>query len=249
MSENVIGEKGRWTIATIGAIGATAILLFLFRLPPSPIALTPSIPEPVRSVVKMARPDEADMLLKAETELRDLRPLFLPTERNAALPAPRLEAGRTFLDAENLKPIIGDAEMQVSKDLPPVVTLDGQPLEKARPIDALTPDLTLLGFGRSTTAIKPLLPRGGFIEVTTTRDGQRILTQELPVAARPPGDKPWSPVEFLAAVDAAGLVSPLVVTEGSRVEEVDVYLRNYLTRNFRIGERLAPGFYRITVAP
>ena len=56
-------------------------------------------------------------------------------------------------------------------------------------------------------------------------------------------------MSLLAAVDAAGLAAPLVVTEGSRVEEVDVYFRQFLARNFRIGDRLDAGFYSITVAP
>jgi hypothetical protein len=182
-------------------------------------------------------------------ELRDLRPLFLPTARNAALPNPRLEAGQTFLDTENLETILDNAEKQVGKDLPPVVTLNGQPLEDARPVDALTPDLSLLGFGRSTAAIKPFSPRGGFVEVTATRDGRQVLAEPLPVTARPPGDKPWTPIEFFAVIDPVGLVSTLVVGESSRVEDVDAHFRNFLERTFRIGERLEPGFYRITVAP
>ena len=56
-------------------------------------------------------------------------------------------------------------------------------------------------------------------------------------------------LDLEAVVDAAGLVAPLVVTASSRVEEVDAHYRNYLSRNFRIGGQLSPGFYRITVAP
>jgi hypothetical protein len=250
MSEDVMGGKGRWMIAAIGAIGVTAAFLFLVRLPSPPVALpTQSPPVSTKTVVKMARPDEADLLLKAETELRDLRPLFLPTKWNAALPDPRLEAGRTFLDNENFKPTFADAEIQVSKDLPDVATLNGQPLENVRPVDALAPDLTLLGFGREPSTVKPSAARGGFVEVTSMRDGNRVLAEPLPITARPPGDKPWAPVEFLAVIDLAGLASQLVVHESSRVDDVDVYLRNFLTRDFRIGDRLEPGFYRITVAP
>jgi len=59
----------------------------------------------------------------------------------------------------------------------------------------------------------------------------------------------WRPLELFATVDAAGLASPLVVTDRSDVEEVNAYFRNYLARTFRLGEHLAPGFYRVVVGP
>jgi hypothetical protein len=246
MSEDAIGRRSRWTIAAVGALALTATFLFLVRLPPLPVALpTPPAPQAAPgTAVKMARPDSADMVLMAETELRDLRPLFLPTARNAALPDPRLEAARTFLDEESSRPGLGGDDLQISKELPPVVALEG-----VTPLDALSPDLAVPGFGRAEVKIQPFAARGGFIEVVATKDGRQVLAEPLPVASRPPGDKSWAPIEYLAVVDSAGLASPLVVTEGSRVEEVDVYFRNYLTRDFRIGARLEAGFYRITVAP
>ncbi len=81
------------------------------------------------------------------------------------------------------------------------------------------------------------------------RDGVRVLAEELPAEARPSTDKAWTPFELLAVVDAAGLASPLVVTEGSRLEEVDLHFRKFLTGTYRIGARLDPGIYQITVAP
>jgi hypothetical protein len=200
----------------------------------------------------MARPGETEMLLKEEAELRDLRPLFLPTERNAALPDPRLEPGRTFLDNETPAVSSPVAEVHIDRDLPPVVTIEGTPLEKARPVDALVPDstdMTAFGFGRAPVALKPFSPRGGFIEVNAAGNGRRALAEELPLNAKPRVDTPWAPIAFLAVVDPAGLASPLVVVVGSRVEEVDVHFRIFLTRDYRIGERLEPGFYRIVVAP
>lgn len=259
MNGDALGEKGRWTIAALGAVAIVTPLLFLFRVP------APASPsngrQPAPAAIKLARPDEADPLLKEETELRDVRPLFLPTERNAAIPDPRIEVGRTFLEADSLKPTPGGASadgdkaaaanltVDVSANLPPVVTLNGKPMEDVRPIDALTPDVTSRGFGRGPVESEALRPRGGFVEVRASTNGQRVLAVELPLAARPPGDKPWGPVEFLAVVDAAGLASPLVVTESSRVEEVDEHFKNFLARTFRLGSRLDPGFYRIVVGP
>lgn len=252
MSVAALAGRSRWIVAGIGAVAVTATLAFLFRVPTQTIALPSPPPLSIRPAVKMANADEADLLLKQEAELRDLRPLFLPTQRNAALPEPRLEPGRTFLENETLKLTFPDAEVLVSKDLPPLVLINGKPTESAAPKDALAPDavaISLEGFGRGEIAAEPIPPRGGCIEVIAADDGRHVLTADLPEGVRPPSEKTWTPVEFLAVVDAAGLTSPLVVTDSSRVEEVDIYLRNYLSREFKIGQRLRPGFYRITVAP
>jgi hypothetical protein len=252
MRESAFETKGRWVLASGGAVAVTVILLLLFRFPAPTTPLISKLVSPVPATIKLARPDNTDLVLKEEAELRDLRPLFLPTERNAALPEPRLEPGRTFLENETIKLMFTAAEAQVSKGLPPVATLDGQRVEEATPVNALSPHengMTVQGFGRTNAAIVPFVPRAGYLEVTGIKDGVRVLGQELPPEARSPTQKSWSPVEFIAVVDAAGLVSPLVVTDGSRVDEVDSHFRIYLAQNFRIGEQLPPGFYRITVAP
>jgi len=53
----------------------------------------------------------------------------------------------------------------------------------------------------------------------------------------------------MAAVDPAGLVGPVVPTVRSGVSEVDDYFARYLEETLRVGQRLAPGFYRISVGP
>lgn len=253
MSEAVIEAKGRWTIAVAGGTSILVALLLLLRLPAPTMPLVETrVSSLPKATVQMARPDDTDRLLEAEAELRDLRPLFLPTERNASLPEPRLEPGRTFLENEIPKLMFNAAEARVSKDLPPIVTLNGKPVEAAIPVDALSPresDLALKGFGRTAAEVAALKARGGYIEVTALEDGSRVLGEEIPIEGRPNVDKSWAPVEFIAAVDAAGLVSPLVVTIGSRVDEVDTHFRSYLAQTFRIGARLPPGFYRVSVAP
>jgi hypothetical protein len=56
-------------------------------------------------------------------------------------------------------------------------------------------------------------------------------------------------MEFMAAVDPAGLVGPLVLTVHSNVAEVDAYFARFLSEELRVGQRLEPGFYRICVGP
>lgn len=250
MSAISAGSRLRWAAAAAVAVAAVALLLVLFRVPePTPLAAGDH-PKPV---VRLMKPDGTNAVLDEETVMHDTMPLFLPTDRNSTVKElPRREPGKTFLDKESPKLGFADTDLNMAKDMPPVVTLNGKPLGKAAPVDALTVDpanQVSLGFGRVDEPPGPLLARGGFVEVTATATGRRVLAEALPVAARPATDKPWQPLEFFAAIDAAGLVRPLVVTEGSRVEEVDVYFRNFLARTFRIGERLPPGFYRIVVGP
>lgn len=253
MNATVAGHKQRWIIAVAGAAVAIVALLFLFRLPPPPAALTgPAAGSATRPAVQLARPNPADRLLKDETELRDLRPLFLPTERNATLPELKREPGRAFLANETEKLSFLPNELDIAKDLPPLATVDGKPAQEAKPLDVLAAEgsaRSLLGFGRNDLQVHALKPRGGIIEAVSTATGRQVFTAPISLEGAPPGDKPWAPVEFLARIDAAGLASPLVVTSSSGVEEVDTHFRRFLARTYRIGERLSPGFYRVIVAP
>jgi len=253
MSAAAKGAQQRWVVAVAVAIVLMSAFVSLVKIAPAPIPLPISATAVGgRPTVRIARPDDTDALLKEESELRDLRPLFLPTDRNAALPDPRLEPGRTMLDSEGLKRPESDPDIQLGAELPPVATIGGKPAAKAEAIDAFDAEAAsagLLGFGRKTVESVPFRPRGGFVEVTAWADGRRVRAEDLPVDARPPNDRSWSPLELMAVIDRAGLASPLVVTEGSRVEEVDLHFKNFLTNSYRIGERLNPGIYRIVVAP
>jgi hypothetical protein len=243
-------------VSGITAIAATAVLLMLFRFPPRNVTL----PESVRfeqvpvipAKVELTKAAVADVLLKEETAIRDLRPLFLPTEFNATLPEPRLEPGRTFLDQEAPRFGFAEADLVVGRTLPPVAMIHDKPAHQAKPLDVLKADVSagpLYGFGRRPLETAPLPPRGGYVEVFASESGERVLAEMLPAEAQPAADKAWEPFELLAKIDAAGLMMPLVVTTSSRNEEVDAHYRNFLARTFRIGERLRPGFYRIVVGP
>jgi hypothetical protein len=187
------------------------------------------------------------------TLMRDLTPLFLPTSRNATVPPPRpREPGKAFLDQEAIRLSFSETAWNFERDWPPAVTLNGRALRDVGPIDVLegiVPSEALPGVGRSDEELAPLPPRAGFVEVVSARTGERVLAASLDAAVRPPEDRLWAPVEYLAAVAPAGLAVPLAVITRSGVDEVDSFFRDYLARSFRIGERLPPGFYRVTVAP
>jgi hypothetical protein len=252
MTAIVISAKRRWSAAACGALLVALLLLLLFRVP-NVTPMATNAPASSRPSVKLASRDRIDAALTEEAMMKDLAPLFLPTEWNAVRrEPPRREPGRTFLENQPLKLSYGDAELSFGKELPPVVTLEGKPLAEARPADALrsnSPSTMMLSFGRNETRVPVLPPRGGFVEIVSAATGRKVWGMALPLTAAPATDKPWEPLEFFAAVDAAGLVAPLTLTEGSRVEEVDQHFRNYLSQTFRIGDRLAPGFYRVIVGP
>ena len=242
-------DRQRWSIAAAGALLAITMIAGMARFP-SPNLTDPVPPPPAFELRRVAA---ADRVQSEEVALHDLAPLFLPTPWNASLgPAPQREPGQTFFDREALGYIFGDAGWSFERDLPPVVTLGGRPVADARPLDALqsnSPAPVLSGFGRSALPLVELPARGAFVEISETGTGRPVLAVPLPPAIRPPTERMWAPVEFLATVEAAGLVAPLTLTGRSGVDEVDAFYRNYLARTFRLGERLTPGFYRITVSP
>ena len=45
------------------------------------------------------------------------------------------------------------------------------------------------------------------------------------------------------------MVGPLVLTVHSDVAEVDAYFGRYLVEKLMVGQRLEPGFYRISIGP
>jgi hypothetical protein len=243
-----LGERRRWIASGVAATAILTGVLALFRAPSRPPASTLA----GRPPVQLARPGTADPILREQAEMRDLAPLFLPTERNASLTIAPRDPNRSLLEDQSPKLRFGEAEANVVKSFPPVALVNGRPAAQAGPLDLFSPDsvaASLAGFGREPAPIAPLPPRGGFVEVVASRSGERVLAEPITPAAGPSGEKQWGPVEFLALVDSAGLAAPLSVTAGSRVAEVDAHFSNYLSQVFRVGDRLAPGFYRITVAP
>ena len=239
----------RWLPAAVAAGVVVGAALLLIR------GLDPVV-SPGQAVapaaVRLARSAEADGFLRDEASIRDLRPLFLPTPVNARAAEPRREAGRSLLDEDPVRLTYGEGEAGLLRWLPPVATLGGRAAERAEPRLTLEADGTgvaPLGFGREERRVRPEAARGGLLEVTAAGTGERVLTAELPEALVPPGGKAWEPLELLAIVDVAGLAGPLVVTESSRVEEVDAHFRRQLRQVFRLGERLAPGVYRVVVGP
>ncbi len=242
--------RGPWIIAGTVAIIVAAGGALLFRVPPGP-PVPAAAPAP--TVVELRKLSRETTLQSEEAALRDLAPLFLPTPRNATLERlPQREPGRSMIDQETPQLGFGEGGAGLEKDLPPVTSLNNRPLAAAGPLDALlgiAPAPALSGFGRNDAEIPVLPPRGAVVEVVAAGSGRTVLAERLAPEAKPPTEQIWQPLVLFAAVDAAGLVAPLTVIGASGVDAVDAHFRSYLARTYRVGERLEPGFYRITVAP
>jgi hypothetical protein len=222
-----------WTWGSV--IGVIVIVWFALQVkaPEAP----PAVGKSPNSTVGLVDP----VVIKS-TMLFDLAPLFLPTEYNSSRkPYVPTEPGGTFAGF-SFKPTFSDSQIELH--LPPPVAVPSSPAEA---LVGDPPGAPFIGFGRTDIKTEPLAPRAAYVEITDAESGRDVYSQ--PVSdARPPAPG-WRPMEFMAAVDAAGLVGPPVLTVHSDVAEVDAYFGHYLADSLRIGQRLNPGFYRIRVGP
>jgi len=252
------------------AAGFTALFNFRGPRPPTRAQVAPQ-PKPA---IQLAERREKSAL-DDEATLLDPTPLFQPTRWSTAQlevrrPEPsgsfqsfrvppkfdfsdsdlrlsRVEPGET--NGKNLP----QSNLRASLDLPEPVTV---PTTSAEALAAGLPGPILIGIGRVDQALMPLPARGAIVDIVAVGTGQAALppqamaqVQALAAKAEPPGKRAWKAMEFLAVVDAAGLAAPVTITVRSDVDEVDSYFQNFLTRTLRLGERLTPGFYRISIGP
>jgi hypothetical protein len=228
-------------LAAVIAVPVLFGLIALFHLPRIRTEKASPAAPPTIGLMKAT-----DSRFKDEARFRDPTPLFLPTEWNATeasglVAAPR-ERGGTF---QSFSPKLTFRADELDLNLPSPVTVPTRPTE-AFSVDK--PDRPFLGFGQRDQALPPLAQRGAFVDVRKAGSGEQLMAMALP-DARPPGEGNWQPLEFLVAVNPAGLVRPAVLVESSHVTDVDEYFEEYLARQLQIGQRLRPGFYRVSFGP
>lgn len=183
-------------------------------------------------------------VLAERAELLDPTPLFIPTSRNYGQgPLP----GRVVKQPGQ---VFGNFEAKLNFGLSGLANY-GAGLEA--PPDSLPEMLAagnaapLAGLGQIDVAATALPERAGFIEVKALKDGS--LSLRAPLADTRLAMADFSPVEFLVLVGSAGLIGEPVITLGSGRDEIDSAVRDYLIRSFRLGERLSPGQYAVSVGP
>ena len=239
------GALRLWLIAGAGSLAAAVSVLWLFSRSPAP---PPAAARPrLVPTVGLARLDSGttDEVVCEQAELFDPTPRFLPTRRNVQPQHLMVGVARESETAfAPIEPKLLFDENTLALSFPTVMAMP------ARPVEALavgTPPRPLLGLGRVDLAEEPLEARGGFAEVSAAGTGEPVLAQALPGAAPPAGD--WSPLEFLVAVNAVGLIGPPQLMHGSGRDAVDAYFRAFLTEKFRLGARLRPGFFHVRIGP
>lgn len=242
MSAAAVSGK-TWLLAAASGVVITLLMLALFRFP----TIHGSYESAERAApAKVELAWHGDELLIEEVALRDPTPLFLPTRWNAsedalAMNAPR-EPGGSFQD---YAPHFVFAESELQLKFTPALDVPEKPADAFAISET---NRSLLGLGQVDRGLPPLPVRGAFIEVVAEGDGEVMMSEPL-MDCHPPEQGSWQPLDFLVAIDAAGIVRSPVLTESSRVTNVDSFFEEYLVKVLRIGERSAPGFYRVSIGP
>lgn len=182
---------------------------------------------------------------KAEIDLLDPTPLFLPTAHNAgARVAPRTLQMATQGNLSSFPPKLFNSPEALELHFPNLVHLPQSPADGLRIGAEPNPYRSI---GQLDAASSPLSARLGFIEVIPAAGGMPVSMALQAAPGAPSGD--WRPMEWMATIDRKGLMGSLALVVSSGVEESDNFFRHYLTDWLRMGGRLQPGIYRLRVGP
>ena len=230
----------------IALLFALTSIVFWWLWNGSKIPVTSVTPPPTQPAVRLAATHTGvgDNILRERAEYLDSTPLFFPTEWNfgqgALKEGIKPQPGQIFGFVE-AKYVFGDQNLKLSEAQP--IDVVGRLAEVVRAGN----EAPFAGIGTKENQLVILSKRAGFLEITNLRDGKLILSQAL--ADIPGVHADFVPLEFLVTVGASGLISEPVLMTGSGREEMELFLLTYLAKSFRVGERLAPGMYRILIGP
>lgn len=210
--------------------------------------LHPVLPErevqPAKPFVQLAGAGTVagDQVLREKAELQDPTPLFFPTEWNYGqrpLPESSLKQPGQFFGSVEPKFTVDE------RNLVPFGVEAAPVPEKLADVLGQGNEAPFAGMGQIDLPLSTLPVRSGYIEVREIGKANIIVSQQLSGINPPRPD--YAPVEFLVVVGASGLIGEPILTSGSGWDEVDVFLRSYLVKSYRLGERLHPGRYRVLV--
>lgn len=184
----------------------------------------------------------ASRVLQEKAELMDPTPLFFPTEWNYGQ--------RPLSDRQVKQPgqVFGsfDPKWTVPEQNLPPFGLEASPVpEKLSDVLAQGSGAPFAGMGRIDIHESTIPARAGFLEIRRLGDNEYVVYQSI-MGVKPPR-MDHAPVEFLIVVGSGGIIGEPILTSGSGWDEVDSFFRAFLVRSYHVGERLAPGRYRVVV--
>jgi hypothetical protein len=244
MANAIIRRRAGWWVAGLAVLLATLSLVLLFR----PIAGSPSESAKAAAMPRVSfTPPKTHSWLSEQATFYDPTPFFLPTKWNTnqgPLPASvQPQPGQVFPNF-GAELTYGRSELAL-----PIAAAESTPQSPADLLKTPARD-PFLGFGRADVPLVPLAPRAAVFEITEIGSGRVVHVPNIASGVvLPAGQTEWQPAEFLVCVTAEGLLGTPVETASSDVEDVDVFLRDYLEKTLRLGERLTPGMYRVVIGP
>ncbi len=234
-----------WLVAGLGGLAMMLALVALLRLPvDQPTSVLPP-PAPI-GLVRLDG-GAKDITLQEEAALRDPEVLFMPTAVNAGqaeaiVGDERTEPTTAFRD---FQPRLGYDDGDSLVAFPQLTKVPETPIAALRTEQGRDAFRSL---GRRKIPMEALSSRFGYMEVVEAGSGQVALTAELPMVADAPRED-WAPLQLVAAVDLTGLIGLPAVTVSSGSNGVDGWLPEHLARSYRLGARLKPGIYHISLGP
>ncbi len=234
-----------WLAAGLGVAGRIAFIFLGFD---EPGERAPAARPRPRVTVVTESGAAGGPLVNEQMALFDQQPLSMPTRWNAGfqpLPADlQRQPGEVFgmyeaqlaFAAERLEPVVGPRQVAPA-----------DPRGALRAIGPMGGGWSVLG--RRDRVSTPLSSRDAAVEVRRyASEGEQVVLRAelsgLPAAIRA---SDWTPLEYSVAVVPAGLVGVPTLAVGSGRDEVDAFFGGFFLRDFRLGERVPPGLYRVCV--
>jgi hypothetical protein len=184
-------------------------------------------------------------VVSEQLEYLNPEPLFMPTAWNAGVqPLPselRRQPDQAF---DSFEPQMTFSSNRLNPVFAPPAVAPEEPI-RALDIGGSPRFATVGRLGMAPVSLE----REAFVEVRRVGDGG--LVHAAPLSGLPSAirDVPWAPIRFLIAVNEIGLVGVPMIELGSGSTEVDDAIQQFLGSDYRLGNRLVPGFYSVTVGP
>lgn len=240
-----------WVVGFVCVLGAGVSWFWINALPSgAPTALIPpqreaaALPSGAIGVTRLDQTGHTTAF-QEEATFFDPTPLFLPTQWNAtqnALPESVLHRPDQMFGS--FPPILLFNQDKLVIAYPAMVKVPGNAEEALGKYALWQP---FMGMGQENYEPPKLPARAGFIEVREMATGRLLLAAALQQITPP--QTHWQPLQLLAAVNTTGLVGPPSFLVRSGTEAVDDYFQNFLMASYHLGQRVPPGFYRISIGP